>query len=209
MKKIWYMLPALAGVVLSAAASGEEQRTPIFKSSAKLGLWVIERHSNISMFLAPPKNPVDAAARSEEMLKMPGMQRKICVTEELRQKLLDRLTGADGCVMQAPKIAENTETIDGVCYGKTYHVSVTFGTPERVMTAAHMVVEDPATPDGGGITDVRYDTPEHITITTTLNRQEGGVHMIDVWDVRRLGPDCGDVKTGEVNPLKGKPETTH
>jgi hypothetical protein len=199
MKQVWFAIPIAAGVIALLAAAAPDEKQPT--SSGKPGLWVSERHSNMSMFLAGNfKTPQEAAARSAEMLKMPGKKTEHCITEALRKKTFEQTPVTGACAVPRPKFVNGKATIDSTCGSKTYRVEI-ITAPDHRVTNAHSAFTDSANPDKGGAVDTNYESREHITFTITLNRQVQGVHMIDVWDYRWVSPDCGALKPGESRPV--------
>lgn len=210
MKSGWVVIATMIGSVV--AANGEQPKLPPTSD----GLWALERHSNIPLFLAPlPKSPEAAAARSDEVLKAPGRKREICLSGELRTKALEQPLMTTGCTLSPLKSENGTATLAGTCGNQSIRAVYGFG-PDNHIRTAHVEFVEVGGPDKGGTVDGRFEPPTHATFTVTLNRQENGVHMTDIWDYRWVAADCGSLKPGESrvvpaqvqnNPLIGQPET--
>jgi hypothetical protein len=199
MKSGWLLFSAI--IASAAAANGEQPGLPPTSD----GLWILERHSNIPLFLAPlPKSPEAAAARSDEVLKGPGARREICLSKDLRAKALEQPLMTAGCKLPPLKFENGTAKVDATCGDRSLQSVYVLG-PDNHIRTVHVEFVEVGGPDKGGTVDGRFEPPVHATFTVTLNRQENGVHMTDVWDYRWVAPDCGSLKPGEsrVLPVQG------
>jgi len=190
MKAVWWTIAVVgAGLLLPVAAEDGAPSAP--------QLWLLEKHSNIPMFLAGGGNtPEETTAQSQAMLKRPGLKRQICIAGDIRKTILEQSPLTKDCVIPLPKPENGAATVEGTCNGKTLRAVFAFGPDNRVRTV-HTEIRDPADPGKGGTVDAVVESPDHITVTVTLNHVLNGVPMTDVLDFRRQPGGCGDLKPGE------------
>lgn len=190
-----------AVLVCATAASGAGEALP--KPQFKPGLWVIERYSNIPLFLAPPKNEAEVAAKSEALLRQPGIRHAFCLDRKALESLTAMEHPAKHCTTKPPVFTGGHVIIDGVCDKQTMHMVESVSAPGGFLTAIHTEIVDPADPKKGAVIDVDFRSPTHITIKTVSRLPTGShVPMQTFSDITWQGADCGDLEPGKSRPLK-------
>lgn len=199
------MRVVMAGVacVLLLAAPALSDGVVHPKPPTRAGLWLMEKHTNLAVFVAPAATASEAAKRSDEALAAPGMRLQACLTPEEQAKHLDLASSGIGCTIGAPQLAGDTVTVDSVCHERKIHTVYRLN-PERLIASMT------STMTGGPSTQksiVRFDSPEHITMEVTMSGLSGPIPVIDRWDFRWLSADCQGLAPGQFKPLTDKPET--
>jgi hypothetical protein len=174
------------------------------KPPTKPGLWQMEKHTNLAIFIAPAASAADAAKRSEQVLAGPGMKLLACLTPELLQKHFDITSSGIGCTVGAPQHSGDAVTVDSVCHERKIHTIYRLAPDGSVASMTSIRLGGPTTQRS----EVRFNSPEHLTVEVSMNAPgEQGVPILDRWDFRWLSADCQGLALDEFKPLTDKPET--
>lgn len=198
--RIW-LVAAVAAAVCGGTA-GADDNLP--KPQTKPGLWLLEKHTNMPIFIAPAATAADAAKRSEQALVGPGMKLQACLNPEEQQKHLDLASNGIGCTIGSPQVAGDTVMVDSVCHDQKIHTVYWLGPGGLVASTSSRRTADTVIQRS----EVRFDSPEHLVMEVSMPAPgDQGVPLIEKWDFRWLSADCQGLAPGQFKPLTDKPET--